>query len=178
MTQATGAIQKVGFIGLGLMGGPMAANVARAGYPLTVYNRSPEKLEPLLQLGAQAAASPKAVAEASEVVITMLSDAAAVEATVFAAGGAAGRRSPRDGPDQFQHHRPGSIAFHRRTPCRSSGVQMLDASGNGQHRSRRSRAADFPGRRRGKGARSLPVIAQQRWARIFITLDRAAAAPP
>ena len=126
MTQATGVLQKVGFIGLGLMGGPMAANVARAGYPLTVYNRSPEKLEPLLQLGAQAAASPKAVAEASEVVITMLSDAAAVEATVFGVEGLlAGARpgmvlidSSTIAPDQSR-----SIASR----LLSAGVQMLDA---------------------------------------------------
>ncbi len=126
MTQATGVLQKVGFIGLGLMGGPMAANVARAGYPLTVYNRSPEKLEPLLQLGAQAAASPKAVAEASEVVITMLSDAAAVEATVFGAEGLLAGAHPgmvlidssTIAPDQSR-----SIASR----LLSAGVQMLDA---------------------------------------------------
>jgi len=71
-------MQKVGFIGLGLMGGPMAANIARAGYPLTVFNRSPEKAGPLIELGAVLVASPKSVAELSDVVVTMLSDAIAV----------------------------------------------------------------------------------------------------
>lgn len=80
-------MQKVGFIGLGLMGGPMAANVARAGYPLTVYNRTLAKVEPLKELGAQVAGSPKGVAEASDVVITMLSDAAAVEAVLHGDSG-------------------------------------------------------------------------------------------
>jgi 3-hydroxyisobutyrate dehydrogenase len=75
-------MQKIGFIGLGLMGGPMAANVARAGYPLTVFNRSPEKADPVIQLGAELAGSPKEVAENSEVVVTMLSDASAVRAVL------------------------------------------------------------------------------------------------
>jgi len=75
-------MRKVGFIGLGLMGGPMAANVARAGYPLTVYNRTAEKTEPLKALGATVVASPKEVAQNSETIITMLSDAAAVKAVL------------------------------------------------------------------------------------------------
>lgn len=80
-------MQKVGFIGLGLMGGPMAANVARAGFPLTVYNRSPEKAKPLTELGAVLAASPKDVAEQSDVVVTMLSDAHAVRAILDGGSG-------------------------------------------------------------------------------------------
>lgn len=75
-------MQRAGFIGLGLMGGPMAANVARGGYALTVYNRSPEKCRPLEELGAKAAASPREVAETSPVIVTMLADAAAVEAVL------------------------------------------------------------------------------------------------
>jgi 3-hydroxyisobutyrate dehydrogenase-like beta-hydroxyacid dehydrogenase len=75
-------MQKVGFIGLGLMGGPMAENVARAGYPLTVFNRSAEKAGPLLELGAALADSPCGVAQNSEVVVTMLSNASAVRSVL------------------------------------------------------------------------------------------------
>jgi 3-hydroxyisobutyrate dehydrogenase len=75
-------MQRIGFIGLGLMGHPMAANVAKAGYPLTVYNRTPAKAEGLIAAGARVAGSPSEVAEASQVVITMLTDAAAVEAVL------------------------------------------------------------------------------------------------
>lgn len=75
-------MKKVGFIGLGLMGGPMAANIARAGYPLTVYNRTASKAAEVKELGAQVAASPREVAENSEVIVTMLSDAASVEAVL------------------------------------------------------------------------------------------------
>ncbi len=80
-------MKKVGFIGLGLMGSPMAANVARAGYPLTVYNRTPSKAEALVALGAKVADSPRLVAQSSEVVITMLSDAQAVKAVAFGEDG-------------------------------------------------------------------------------------------
>jgi 3-hydroxyisobutyrate dehydrogenase-like beta-hydroxyacid dehydrogenase len=76
------SMQKVGFIGLGLMGGPMAANIARAGFPLTVFNRSPEKADPVVQLGAKWVSSPREVAEHSNVVVTMLSDASAVRAVL------------------------------------------------------------------------------------------------
>lgn len=76
-------MKKVGFIGLGLMGGPMAVNIARRGFPLIVYNRSTSKTVPLEELGAAVASSPRQVAEASDVVVTMLSDANAVEQVVF-----------------------------------------------------------------------------------------------
>jgi 3-hydroxyisobutyrate dehydrogenase-like beta-hydroxyacid dehydrogenase len=71
-------MKRVGFVGLGLMGGPMAANVARVGYPLIVFNRSASKAELLRALGARVASSLREVAAASDVVICMLSDAGAV----------------------------------------------------------------------------------------------------
>ena len=48
----------VGFLGLGTMGAAMAANVAKAGFPLTVWNRTASKMEPLLRLGAKAGKGP------------------------------------------------------------------------------------------------------------------------
>ena len=74
--------KRVGFIGLGLMGAPMAANVAKAGFPLTVYNRSPGKADGLRAAGAAVAQSPRELAGRSDVVITMLTDAASVEEVV------------------------------------------------------------------------------------------------
>lgn len=81
---------RTGFIGLGLMGAPMAANLARAGFPLTVWNRTPDKAEPLRALGAVVADSPAQVAAASEVVITMVSDDAALAEVLFGPAGLAG----------------------------------------------------------------------------------------
>lgn len=76
----------IGFIGLGNMGRGMAASLITAGHRLTVYNRSPDKAEALVEQGATAA---RTVAEAShaEVVFTMLSDDRAVEAVVFGEDG-------------------------------------------------------------------------------------------
>jgi 2-hydroxy-3-oxopropionate reductase len=78
----------VGFIGLGIMGRPMAKNLMAAGYELVVHNRSPEKAEELAKEGnATAAGSPREVAEACDVVITMLPDSPDVEAVVAGENG-------------------------------------------------------------------------------------------
>lgn len=71
---------RVGFIGLGLMGGGMARNIAKAGFPLTAYNRTRAKAQELAEeIGCAVADTPRAVAEASDVVITMVSDVPDVE---------------------------------------------------------------------------------------------------
>jgi 3-hydroxyisobutyrate dehydrogenase-like beta-hydroxyacid dehydrogenase len=63
---------KIGFIGLGLMGLPMAKNILTKGFPLSVYNRSPQKTKELEKLGATVAKSPMELGETSDVVITMV----------------------------------------------------------------------------------------------------------
>lgn len=77
---------KIGFIGLGRMGTAMATNLLKAGHEVTVFNRSPGKLRPLLELGAREAGT---VAEAcrGELVITMLADDTAVADVVLSSGG-------------------------------------------------------------------------------------------
>jgi 3-hydroxyisobutyrate dehydrogenase-like beta-hydroxyacid dehydrogenase len=77
---------KVGFIGLGNMGSPMAMNLLRAGHALTVYNRTSEKSQSLVDAGARAASDP-AEASAADVVFTMLADDHALESVVFGAQG-------------------------------------------------------------------------------------------
>jgi 2-hydroxy-3-oxopropionate reductase len=64
----------IGFIGLGLMGRPMAKNLLKKGFGLVVHSRSPEPVQDVVASGARAAASPREVAEQSDVVITMLPD--------------------------------------------------------------------------------------------------------
>jgi 2-hydroxy-3-oxopropionate reductase len=66
--------EKVGFIGLGIMGRPMAKNLMEAGYGLTLHNRTKGKAEDLASEGATVASSPREVAESASVVITMLPD--------------------------------------------------------------------------------------------------------
>lgn len=65
-------METVGFIGLGLMGKPMAEHLVRAGYPLVVHNRSRAAVDVLAAQGARAAFSPREVAEQSDVIFTML----------------------------------------------------------------------------------------------------------
>ncbi|MEM2111391.1 MAG: 2-hydroxy-3-oxopropionate reductase [Candidatus Bathyarchaeia archaeon] len=78
---------KIGFIGLGVMGKPMALNLLKAGYQLTVWNRTKPKMEELLAMGASGAESPKEVAEKSDVVITMVADSPDVEEVVLGPNG-------------------------------------------------------------------------------------------
>lgn len=74
--------EKIGFIGLGIMGRPMAKNLLKAGHELVLYTRTKEKAENLAGEGATVADSPKEVAESADVVITMLPDSPDVEAVV------------------------------------------------------------------------------------------------
>ena len=78
---------KVGFIGLGIMGKPMARNLMEAGYGLVVYNRSWAAVEELAGKGAETAGSPKEVAEACNTVVTMLPDSPQVEEVVTGENG-------------------------------------------------------------------------------------------
>jgi 3-hydroxyisobutyrate dehydrogenase len=73
----------VGIIGLGLMGRPMAANVLKAGYDLTLWNRTASRADALVAQGAKRAATPREVASASEVVFTIVSDPAALESVLW-----------------------------------------------------------------------------------------------
>lgn len=75
--------EKIGFIGLGIMGCPMALNLCKAGYSMWVYARRPELMEPLVAVGATACNSPQAVAEHTDIIITMVSDTTDVEEVIL-----------------------------------------------------------------------------------------------
>lgn len=80
-------IKRIGYIGLGLMGKAIASNLLRAGFELTVHNRSRAAVQDLVSLGASEAESPQLVAVASELVITNLPDSPDVEAVVLGSEG-------------------------------------------------------------------------------------------
>jgi 2-hydroxy-3-oxopropionate reductase len=82
-----GQMLKVGYIGLGLMGKPIAKNILKAGFPLVVHNRSREKVKELVQEGAVEAFSPAEVASQVDVVFTNLPDSPDVEKIVFGEDG-------------------------------------------------------------------------------------------
>lgn len=79
--------QTIGFIGLGIMGKPMARNLIEAGYPLVVYNRTVSKAAELVELGARQVESPREVGANAGVVITMVSDSPEVESVVLGDSG-------------------------------------------------------------------------------------------
>jgi 3-hydroxyisobutyrate dehydrogenase-like beta-hydroxyacid dehydrogenase len=85
----------IGFMGLGIMGTPMAANLLKAGFPVMVYNRSPEKAAPLVQQGAGLASNPKALARAADVVIAMVTGPEALQDLLWGPDGAGGAFSHR-----------------------------------------------------------------------------------
>jgi 3-hydroxyisobutyrate dehydrogenase len=120
----------VGFIGLGRMGTPMARSLLRAGFPLTVYNRTQQRALPLRDAGATVAESPVEVAADCDVVVTMLADASAVRDVVHGSGGLFERAVPGSvliemstiGPDAAREL---ALAGAR---C---GVEVLDAPVSG-----------------------------------------------
>ena len=80
---------KIGFIGLGVMGAPMAANIVKAGHELTVYDRSPQAVAALVKLGAKSAACGREVGQASEIVVTMLPEPQHVDEAILGPDGVA-----------------------------------------------------------------------------------------
>jgi 3-hydroxyisobutyrate dehydrogenase-like beta-hydroxyacid dehydrogenase len=116
----------IGLIGLGLMGRPMGANLLKAGYPLTVWNRTPVRAENLVKQGARLAASPREVAAASGVLFTIVSDPPALEEVMWGKDGALGglRRGAI-----YVDSSTVSPALARRIAgeCAERGVRFLDA---------------------------------------------------
>ncbi len=122
--------ESIGFIGLGIMGGGMAANLLKAGNDVTVWNRSPERITPLAAAGAAVADSPAALARSSTVIITCVSDTPDVEEVIL-------------GPQGVIHAiRPGSLVIDCSTispettkaiaaRLREAGAHMLDAPVSG-----------------------------------------------
>lgn len=77
----------IGFIGLGIMGHGMAANLLRAGFPLTIWNRTRSRMDELMAAGARAGESPADVARHSEIIITCVSDTPDVRAVILGDAG-------------------------------------------------------------------------------------------
>jgi 3-hydroxyisobutyrate dehydrogenase len=80
---------RIAVLGTGIMGGPMARNLVRAGHEVRVWNRTEEKARALEQDGAHVALTPEAAVAGAEIVVTMLADAQAVDSTMLESGGLA-----------------------------------------------------------------------------------------
>lgn len=122
--------ERVGFIGLGIMGRGMAHNILKAGFPLTVWNRTASRMDPLVQAGAKAGKDPADVAAQSDIVVICVSDTPDVEEVLF------GERGVIHGA------RPGSLVIDCSTISPQAtkefaqrlaerGIHMLDAPVSG-----------------------------------------------
>ncbi len=120
----------VGFIGLGVMGAPMAANLVRAGFHVVGYNRSPEKLRGLAALGGETADTVAAAVADADVIVTMLPDSPDVESVVLGGDGV------------LEHARPGALLIDTSTirpsvsrsvaaAAAERGIRALDAPVSG-----------------------------------------------
>jgi len=87
-------MERVGFVGLGIMGAPMARNAIKAGFPVTVTNRTLARAKPLEELGATVARTPREVAERSDLVVTMVTSSPDVDAVTFGPDGIASGAHP------------------------------------------------------------------------------------
>jgi 3-hydroxyisobutyrate dehydrogenase len=123
-------MEKVGFIGLGGMGNPMAKNLLKAGYPLTVWNRTRSKMKETVDLGATPADSPKDVAERTDIVITMVTDSPDVEEVVLGPTGVL--KGARAGMILIDMSTISpQVARDIAADLRANGVTMLDAPVSG-----------------------------------------------
>ncbi|MGD1103601.1 MAG: NAD(P)-dependent oxidoreductase [Terriglobia bacterium] len=122
--------RKLGFIGVGVMGGPMASNLLRAGFELTIFDRTRSKCEKLAHLGANIADSPRHVAAANEIVVTMVPDTATVEKVLFGEDGVAGGLKPGALVIDMSTISPlATMEFGKRLAA--LGCEMLDAPVSG-----------------------------------------------
>ncbi|MCH8102669.1 MAG: NAD(P)-dependent oxidoreductase [Chloroflexi bacterium] len=118
--------ERIGFIGMGLMGVPMGKNLADAGYPLTVWNRTPGRAKILLDAGAAEGTSPSDVASRSDIIITMVSDSEDVAAVIAGPNGIIeGVESGAMVIDMSTISPKTSIALAEQ--LKAKGVQLLDA---------------------------------------------------
>ncbi|HTC42004.1 MAG TPA: NAD(P)-dependent oxidoreductase [Candidatus Acidoferrales bacterium] len=129
MSTASGS-RKIGFIGLGLMGRPMAMNLLKAGHSLTIWNRTAARADELVAAGAVLAKTPRAVAEKSDVLISIVSDPQALESVLW------GQEGKQDGA--LGGLKKGSVYIDSSTvsptlvkkisaACDERGVRFLDA---------------------------------------------------
>lgn len=124
-------METISLLGCGLMGTPMAHRLLKAGFALTIWNRSPEKCHDLIQAGASWAATPADAARASSIVITMLTDGHAVDHVLFnVEDGAANGLKPGSLVIDMSSITPAQAQAHAKQ-LNASGIAYLDAPVSG-----------------------------------------------
>ena len=123
-------MEKIGFVGLGIMGKPMCLNLLKAGFSVTAYNRTESKLAEVVNAGARAATSPKEVAEKSDIIITIVSDSPDVQQVILGENGVIYGLAPNSVVIDMSTISPSvtkEIALH----LAEKNVEMLDAPVSG-----------------------------------------------
>ena len=121
---------KLGFIGLGIMGLPMALNLRRAGFAVSVYNRTRERATPLKDAGAIVCATPREVAEKADVIFTCVSDTPDVKEVLFGTDGVASGANKGSVVVDMSTISPDSTKRFA-AKLKEAGVDMLDAPVSG-----------------------------------------------
>jgi 2-hydroxy-3-oxopropionate reductase len=122
--------KRVGFIGLGIMGKPMAKNVLSKGFPLAVYNRSSAAVEELAKLGARPCQSSREVAEQADVILTCLPDSPDVEQVILGPSGVLGGAKSGSIIADMSTIAP-QTSIRIAAEAAKKGVRMLDAPVSG-----------------------------------------------
>ena len=155
--------ESIGFIGLGIMGSGMAANLLRAGFNVTVWNRTPARITPLAEAGAAVADDPAAVAESSTIIIICVSDTPDVEEVILGGQGTGSR-------SMLQSIRSGSLIIDCSTispnatkelaaQLETKGAWMLDAPvSGGSEGAAKGTLSIMVGGDEAQVARAMPVL--------------------
>ncbi|MGH9397545.1 MAG: NAD(P)-dependent oxidoreductase [Terriglobia bacterium] len=150
--------ESIGFIGLGIMGQPMALNLVKAGHKVSIFNRTPGKAEALEKAGARAASSPADAARDASFVMTIVSDSAAMEEVALGKNGL------------IESIRPGAVlvdsstispVVSRKLACHiaGKGAQMLDAPVTGsKHGAEKGELTFMIGGERATLDRAMPIL--------------------
>ena len=125
------SLPALAFAGIGLMGLPMCRRLLAAGYPLTVWNRSPDKCAELVAAGARLANSPAELCAAADIVMLCLADTRAVRKVVFAADGIAQTAKPGQLLVDFSSVEPAATREMASELAQCSGMHWLDAPVSG-----------------------------------------------
>src|SRR5919201_231149 len=126
------SMERVCFVGLGIMGAPMARNALKGDFPVVVTNRTPDRATPLAEAGATVVRSPREVAERSDIVVTMVTNTPDVEAVTFGKDGiAAGAHAELLAIDMSTISPAASRDFAERAAANHPPFRTLDAPVSG-----------------------------------------------
>ncbi len=148
----------IGFVGLGIMGQPMGLNLVKAGYKLTVFNRTRSKAGPLERAGAKVARTPAEAAREADFVMTIVSDTAAMEDVVLGKGGIL--ETIRSGAILIDSSTISPVVSRKlASALASKGAHMLDAAVTGsKHGAEKGELTFMIGGDRGVLERAMPVL--------------------